>query len=340
LKVVLTWALFPIWFLLSAEGLNVVKPPEVNTIITALLNIVAKGLYIIFVERIHDKYLGEKSLMCEPKEMTHEMQQALGKAARLGPAGAVQAVVKSIEKQEKQMEYIRNLMTSSETLIAAEYLVDPDSPHQQEKRFAQDDAMEDLSEAQPQIDVEFTLNMEDGYPNSRACRDHARGNGCRDHARVPDLHQRVPALQPEYMSSGSGSYRGGGHARETNVGSGNQQSNRSRGDMIVAAVPAESLNADAKNRHLLSRSRTDVSVLSTQPGVGRILAYTNPTGVSKAAQTRDSYRDNAIDPRTEPDRNANRRAPSRERAPGKVRAHNGARENIGYGYESPRQVSE
>jgi hypothetical protein len=123
LKVVSTWVLFPIWWLFSAEGLNLVTQPEYNTIISAILNIMAKGVYVVFVERIHDRYLGEESLMSHPSKKPHQMQQALGRAARLGPAGAIQAAVKSIEMEEKQKEYICNLMTSIDAKNAAEYLV-------------------------------------------------------------------------------------------------------------------------------------------------------------------------------------------------------------------------
>jgi hypothetical protein len=128
LKVVSTWVLFPIWWLFSAEGLNIVSKPEYNTLISAALNIMAKGVYVVFVDRIYVKYLGEESLMAHPCKKPHDMQYALERASRLGPAGAIQATVKSIEKEEKQMEYIRNFMLSIDSKNAAEFLVSSEAP--------------------------------------------------------------------------------------------------------------------------------------------------------------------------------------------------------------------
>jgi hypothetical protein len=126
-KVIATWVLFPIWWVLSADGLKVVAEPEVNTLITSFLNIFAKGLYVVFVERMRNRYLSEDSLMAHPKPRAHEIQHALNMAARLGPTGAIQSIVKNIETQEKQMNYIRSIMASDSAKYAAQILTDPDN---------------------------------------------------------------------------------------------------------------------------------------------------------------------------------------------------------------------
>lgn len=62
-KIVMTWVLFPLWWLISPEGLGVLQNHEVNSTVQVFLSIVAKGLYVIMIRLITDKYANKESLM-------------------------------------------------------------------------------------------------------------------------------------------------------------------------------------------------------------------------------------------------------------------------------------
>jgi hypothetical protein len=115
LKIVSTWILFPIWWILSADGLSIVSNTDVNIIVTAALNIFAKGLYVVFVQSMHDKYIGETTLMEHPTPKSLEHRDAHFAAARLGPERAIAAIEKSIEQELKSMELIKQIMLEEGT---------------------------------------------------------------------------------------------------------------------------------------------------------------------------------------------------------------------------------
>jgi hypothetical protein len=109
----------------SAEGANIVTDYSSNVIISAVLNIVAKGSFTIFVQRIHDRYIGEQTLMETPQKRSHEVHDALARAARLGPACAVESMVKEMQRQENALNYVRNVLPlQDDAKAAAKFLAD------------------------------------------------------------------------------------------------------------------------------------------------------------------------------------------------------------------------
>mmetsp|Transcript_47518 Transcript_47518/g.119766 ORF Transcript_47518/g.119766 Transcript_47518/m.119766 type:complete len:502 (-) Transcript_47518:525-2030(-) len=109
LKIVSTWILFPAWWLVSKEGLGIVESPEINILVTAALNIFAKGVYVIYLQLIHDRYVAESTLMVHPHPKPPEERFAHYAAARLGPAGAIAALEASIANDQRSLDIIKGL---------------------------------------------------------------------------------------------------------------------------------------------------------------------------------------------------------------------------------------
>lgn len=116
LKTACTWVLFPIWFLLSPEGLAVVSDYSTAVLITAALNIYSKSFYVVYVVIIYDIYVGEESLLHKPhgQKMSHEDHGAAEAAARLGPNEAIACLEKSMKKNQESINQIRKLMIRDE----------------------------------------------------------------------------------------------------------------------------------------------------------------------------------------------------------------------------------
>eukprot|EP00747_Dinoflagellata_sp_TGD_P065934 gnl/TRDRNA2_/TRDRNA2_154575_c4_seq3.p1 gnl/TRDRNA2_/TRDRNA2_154575_c4~~gnl/TRDRNA2_/TRDRNA2_154575_c4_seq3.p1 ORF type:complete len:462 (-),score=56.06 gnl/TRDRNA2_/TRDRNA2_154575_c4_seq3:133-1377(-) len=110
LKVLTSWILFPVWWLLSNEGLGIVSQPEVNILVAAALNIFAKGLYVVYLQKIHDVYIGSDCLLEKPRKQPYEVREAMEAAARLGPNGAIAAMRKSIEKEQEAIRHVEQLV--------------------------------------------------------------------------------------------------------------------------------------------------------------------------------------------------------------------------------------
>jgi len=115
IKIVMSWCLFPIWWVFSNEGAAVVTSYEINTLVTAAINIFAKGVYVVFVQRIHSRYIGSDDLMQQPAKHTHVEQDALFMVARLGPNGALEQMIKDEQRHEESMAYVLKVIADMPT---------------------------------------------------------------------------------------------------------------------------------------------------------------------------------------------------------------------------------
>lgn len=110
-KTVATWVLFPAWFLLSPEGLAFVTDKDAATLITAILNIVSKAFFILYVVHIYEDFVSEETLMTHGhKKSSHSEQAAAEAAARLGPAQAIQAMQSNIRSSQECIAKIQCML--------------------------------------------------------------------------------------------------------------------------------------------------------------------------------------------------------------------------------------
>lgn len=107
LKTVITWALFPMWFILSPQGLSVVSDYDTAAMISAGLNIFSKGFFALYVVHIYEAYVGAETLMEHPHHEGQEFQAAAEAAARLGTAGALASMQTKIDKDLDRIDKIK-----------------------------------------------------------------------------------------------------------------------------------------------------------------------------------------------------------------------------------------
>eukprot|EP00931_Biecheleriopsis_adriatica_P040533 TRINITY_DN23232_c0_g1_i1.p1 TRINITY_DN23232_c0_g1~~TRINITY_DN23232_c0_g1_i1.p1 ORF type:complete len:400 (-),score=66.53 TRINITY_DN23232_c0_g1_i1:30-1229(-) len=113
MKVILTWIMFPIWWLISADGLDLVHDPDANVLVTASLNIFAKGLYVVFVVNMYDKYACKDDLVshaCGQRDgLSNEISQ---RAALEGPLAAVLTAERRIMREQQVLDGLKKLAES------------------------------------------------------------------------------------------------------------------------------------------------------------------------------------------------------------------------------------
>lgn len=110
LKTVVTWLLFPVWWVFSAEGIGIYKDVQTNVIVTTVINIVAKALFILYVHKVYNCYVGEYDLMQHPAEKSVESREVLDHAARCGAKEALRARYNVIEKERRAIEKLEKLI--------------------------------------------------------------------------------------------------------------------------------------------------------------------------------------------------------------------------------------
>eukprot|EP00928_Gymnodinium_smaydae_P029911 TRINITY_DN2238_c0_g2_i1.p1 TRINITY_DN2238_c0_g2~~TRINITY_DN2238_c0_g2_i1.p1 ORF type:complete len:574 (+),score=87.10 TRINITY_DN2238_c0_g2_i1:79-1800(+) len=80
LLIILLWFPFPLWYLLSPEGLNIFNDPLLIQVGWSFLNIIAKFAFIFYVQRMKDNYctkIKTKREMYQPRGVSRELESEL-----------------------------------------------------------------------------------------------------------------------------------------------------------------------------------------------------------------------------------------------------------------------
>lgn len=123
-KIFLSWLLFPLWWLMSPDGFNLVTSSTVNMMVQTVLSVAAKGAYVLMVRLLLDKYgntsatantFAEANL--ELKVGSDRAQKNLDAKTAVGGAGITDYSYNCGEKNQSQS---KDFHTNTTTTSAAD----------------------------------------------------------------------------------------------------------------------------------------------------------------------------------------------------------------------------
>ncbi len=71
---------------------------------------------MLYVQKLHDTFIGAESLMSHPPKQDHLVRQALESAARVGPAGAITSLEKAIEREQTCINHLRAIVAKDDAV--------------------------------------------------------------------------------------------------------------------------------------------------------------------------------------------------------------------------------